>query len=61
MRVLLAGTPALVLPIFDAVSRSDIEVTGVLTNKPRPRGRSGEPIPTPVKSLGSREVLSRAP
>ena len=48
MRVLLAGTPALVLPIFDAVSRSDIEVTGVLTNKPRPRGRSGEPIQTPV-------------
>lgn len=54
MRILLAGTPALVLPIFEAVSRSEIEVTGVLTNKPRPRGRSGTPIPTPV-SLWAQE------
>ena len=48
MRILLAGTPAMVMPIFDRIAQSDIEILGVITNPPRARGRSGKPPPTPV-------------
>lgn len=48
MRLLLAGTPAMVLPIFERIAQSDIEILGVITNPPRARGRSGTLTPTPV-------------
>ena len=32
MRVQLAGTPAIVIPLFEKVLHSDIEVAGVITN-----------------------------
>ena len=48
MRVLLAGTPAIVIPLFEKVLHSDIEVAGVITNPPKPRGRSGKPEDSPV-------------
>ena len=55
MRVLLAGTPAIVIPLFEKVLRSDIEVVGVLTNPPRPRGRSGKPEDSPVAQWAKNE------
>lgn len=48
MRIFLAGTPAMVIPLFDKILQSEIQICGVLTNSPKPRGRSGEPIPSPV-------------
>ena len=50
MRVFLAGTPTIALPIFEAIVRSDIEVAGVITNPPKARGRSGSLIPSPVST-----------
>lgn len=48
MRLLLAGTPSISVPIFEAVTSSDLEVIGVITNPPRALGRSGALVPTPV-------------
>lgn len=52
MRILLAGTPEMVLPLFDQIrvagSREGIEIAGVATNPPRPRGRQSAAQPTPV-------------
>lgn len=48
MRILLAGTPAMVVPIFDQIFRSDIEVLGVITNPPKAKGRSSALTQTPV-------------
>lgn len=48
MRILLAGTPAIVIPIFEKIAYSDIEIAGVLTNPPKARGRSGALERSPV-------------
>ncbi len=48
MRVILAGTPSLVLPIFDEIRQSDLEIVAVITNPPKAQGRSGTPILSPV-------------
>ena len=58
MRIFLAGTPAMVVPLFDEVLRSDIEVCGVLTNPPKPRGRSGEPVSSPVSKWAKENGLT---
>ncbi len=49
MRVLFAGSPELAVPSLEAVHRRH-RIVGVLTNPDRPAGRSGEPLPTPVKA-----------
>lgn len=48
MRILLAGTPAMVLPLFDEILSKEFEVCGVITNPPKARGRSSALIPSPV-------------
>lgn len=48
MRLLLAGTPSLSIPIFEAVASSDLNVSGVITNAPRSQGRSGALVSSPV-------------
>ena len=48
MRILLAGTPAMVIPLFEEVLSSGFEVSGVMTNPPKAQGRSSAPIPSPV-------------
>ena len=57
MRVLLAGTPAIALPIFDSVFNSDLEILGVITNPPRSRGRSSALLPSPVSEWAKRRNL----
>lgn len=54
MRVILAGTPSLVLPIFDSVFHGGAEILSVITNPPKSRGRSGSLQPSPV-SVWARE------
>lgn len=48
MRLLLAGTPSISVPIFEAVASSELEIIGVITNPPRAKGRSGAPVSSPV-------------
>ena len=49
MRVLFAGSPELAVPSLDAVHARH-RIVAVLSNPDRPAGRSGEPLPTPVKA-----------
>jgi methionyl-tRNA formyltransferase len=48
VRLLLAGTPSVSVPIFEAVVSSELDVIGVITNPPRAQGRSVTPVPSPV-------------
>lgn len=57
MRLLLAGTPSISIPIFEAVLKSDLEIIGVITNPPRAQGRSGAPIPSPVSQWAHENSL----
>lgn len=57
MRILLAGTPSIALPIFDAILASDHQLVGVITNPPKSRGRSGSLVPSPVSGWGREHLL----
>ncbi|MEX2533391.1 MAG: methionyl-tRNA formyltransferase [Nitriliruptoraceae bacterium] len=51
MRIAFWGTPDVAVPSLTAlVNATDIDVICVITNPDRPRGRSGTPAPSPVKS-----------
>ena len=58
MRVILAGTPSLVLPIFDSVLSSGTEIISVITNPPKSRGRSGSLHPSEVSLWARQRGLS---
>ena len=49
LRVLFAGTPDVALPALDLLlDDARFDIVAVLTNPDRPRGRSGQPEPSPV-------------
>lgn len=47
----------MVIPLFDRIMDSPIEVAGVLTNPPRARGRSSQALPSPVSIWGRERGL----
>lgn len=50
MRIAFLGTPAVAVPSLAAFNAApDIEIALVVTNPDRPKGRSGSPVPPPVK------------
>lgn len=49
MKVLFMGTPTLARTILEALVKAGHEIVAVYTQPDRPRGRSGEPVPPPVK------------
>ena len=57
MRILLAGTPDVAIPIFEAVAKSSIDIAGVITNPPKSKGRSGKPIPSSVSQWALQRSL----
>ena len=57
MRVLLAGTPEIAIPIFESIRMSRNEVVAVLTNPPRARGRSSAMVPSPVHDWSRQHQL----
>ncbi|MTV25590.1 methionyl-tRNA formyltransferase [Nitriliruptoraceae bacterium ZYF776] len=58
MRIVFLGTPAVAVPALDAlVAADDVEVVAVVTNPDRPKGRSGTPVPPPVKVAAERHGL----
>ncbi|MEX1162287.1 MAG: methionyl-tRNA formyltransferase [Nitriliruptor sp.] len=58
MRILFLGTPDVAVPALDAlVAADDVEVVAVVTNPDRPKGRSKQPVPPPVKVAAERHGL----
>jgi len=58
--IIFMGTPDFALPSLEALIAHDHHVQAVVTQPDRPQGRSGKPIPSPVKRLAKRfgiEVL----
>ena len=52
--IIFMGTPDFALPSLEALIAHDHHVQAVVTQPDRPRGRSGKPIPSPVKQLAKR-------
>ena len=54
MRVVFFGSPAYALPTLRGLlAAPGVEVAAVVTQPARPRGRSGEPVPTPAARLAA--------
>lgn len=49
MKIVFMGTPDFAVPSLEALVKAGHEVLGVVTQPDRPKGRSGEPVPPPVK------------
>ena len=49
MKVVFMGTPDFAAGMLRAVCNAGYEVTGVVTQPDRPKGRKKEPVPSPVK------------
>lgn len=50
MRIVFLGTPEVAVPALEAlVAADDVEIVAVITNPDRPKGRSKQPVPPPVK------------
>jgi methionyl-tRNA formyltransferase len=47
-KVVFMGSPEFAVPVLRAL-HADFDVTGVITQKTKPKGRGRNPIPTPVK------------
>jgi methionyl-tRNA formyltransferase len=58
VRVVFLGTPDVAVPALEAlVAADDVEVVAVITNPDRPKGRSKQPVPPPVKVAAQRHGL----
>ncbi len=57
MRVLFLGTAEFACPTLEALLASRHEVTGVVTQPDRPKGRGQKLVPTPVKSVARKALL----
>jgi methionyl-tRNA formyltransferase len=50
VRIVFLGTPEVAVPALEAlVAADDVEIVAVITNPDRPKGRSKQPVPPPVK------------
>lgn len=59
MRIAFLGTPAIAVPSLRTLhDADDIEIVAVVTNPDRPRGRSGTPVPPPVKDAALERGLT---
>ncbi len=59
-RIIFMGTPDFAVPSLEALVANDHHVQAVVTQPDRPKGRSGKPVPSPVKKAAERlgiEVL----
>ena len=50
MKIVFMGTPDFSVGILKALCEAGYEIAGAVTQPDRPRGRSGEPAPCPVKA-----------
>mgnify|MGYP001037976364 CR=1 FL=1 len=49
MKIVFMGTPDFAARALEALVRGGHEVTAVVTQPDKPKGRSREPVPSPVK------------
>jgi methionyl-tRNA formyltransferase len=58
VRVVFLGTPEVAVPALETlVAAPDVDVVAVVTNPDRPKGRSKQPVPPPVKVAAERHGL----
>lgn len=57
MKIVFMGTPDFAAGILEAIVKAGYEVTGVVTQPDKPKGRRKEPAPCPVKETALREGL----
>jgi methionyl-tRNA formyltransferase len=50
MRIVFFGTPEFAAKVLSFLLENGVEVAAVITKPDRPKGRSGAPVPTPVKA-----------
>lgn len=51
MRVVFFGTPSFSAEVLDFLLQHAINIVAVISKPDRPKGRSGTPVPTPVKTI----------
>lgn len=51
MRIIFFGTPVFAARVLDFLLKNQVEVAAVVSKPDRPKGRSGAPVPTPVKEV----------
>jgi methionyl-tRNA formyltransferase len=51
LKIVFMGTPQFAVPVLEALVKAEHEVRLVVTQPDRPKGRSGKPVPPPVKAL----------
>jgi methionyl-tRNA formyltransferase len=64
MRIIYAGSPAIAVPVLEALFSSGdgvLVVAGILTNPDRPRGRSGRPEPSDIGEAAEKFNAARLP
>lgn len=57
MKVVYFGTPQFAAKVLDALILHGINVTAVISRTDKPKGRSGDPVPTPVKEVALKHNL----
>lgn len=51
MKIVYFGTPQFAADVLQYLLDHSIEIAAVITKPDRPKGRSGDPVPTPVKNI----------
>ena len=56
MKVLYFGTPRFAADVLTYLLENGVDIVGVITKPDRPQGRSGQPVPTLVKSAAQAQI-----
>lgn len=56
MRIIFFGTPPFAAAVLEFLIHHHVEVAAVITKPDRPKGRSAEPVPTPVKLVAQAQT-----
>lgn len=57
MKIVFMGTPDFAAEALKALIRAGHEITAAVTQPDKPKGRSGEPVPSPVKVCAAEQVI----
>lgn len=57
MKTVFFGTPAIAAKVLTFLLENNVEVDAVITKPDRPKGRSGDPVPTPVKLVAQQHNI----
>ena len=57
MRIVYFGTPLIAAKVLSYLIENQVEIAAVITKPDRPKGRSEEPVPTPVKLVAEQNSI----